>query len=62
MESIPELIRIQVNKAMALEPERYLQAERYARSKDRKGYANRYKPKSVKTRVGEIKFTKNILH
>jgi transposase-like protein len=59
MESIPELIRILVNEAMALEPKRYLQAERYARSKDSKGYPNSYKPKSVKTRVGEIKFAEN---
>jgi transposase-like protein len=56
MESIPELIRILVNEGMALERERYLQAERYERSEKRKGYANGYKPKSVKTRVGEIEF------
>lgn len=54
--AIPELIRILVNKAMAEERARYLQAEAYERIASRTGYANGYKPKTVKTRVGEITF------
>lgn len=56
-EAIPEMIRILVNQAMQEERARYLQADEYERSDDRKGYANGYKPKRVKTRVGEITFS-----
>lgn len=56
MEALPELIRILINEAMRLEREQHLGARPYERSPDRKGYANGYKPKTVKTRVGEIQF------
>ena len=52
--AIPDLIRIMVNQAMTEERAHYLQAEEYERTTDRQGYANGYKPKTVKTRVGEI--------
>ncbi len=55
--AIPELIRILVNQAMAEERAHYLHAEEYQRTPDRAGYANGYKPKTVKTRVGEITFS-----
>lgn len=55
--AIPDLIRILINQAMQEERARYLQAEEYERTQDRKGYANGYKPKTVKTRVGEITFS-----
>lgn len=55
--AIPDLIRILINQAMLEERARYLQAEEYERTQDRKGYANGYKPKTVKTRVGEITFS-----
>jgi transposase-like protein len=56
-EAIPELIRILVNQAMQEERAHYLQAGEYERTEERKGYANGYKPKTVKTRVGEITFS-----
>jgi transposase-like protein len=55
--AIPDLIRILINQAMQEERARYLQAEEYERTQDQKGYANGYKPKTVKTRVGEITFS-----
>ena len=55
--AIPELIRILVNQAMQEERARFLQAGEYERTTERKGYANGYKPKTVKTRVGEITFS-----
>jgi transposase-like protein len=55
-EAIPEMIRVVVNEAMQAERARYLKAEAYERTAERKGYANGYKPKKVKTRVGEIEF------
>ena len=56
LESIPELIRILVNEAMKLERGQHLGAEAYERTATRRGYANGYKPKTVKTRMGEIEF------
>ena len=56
LESIPELIRILVNEAMKLEREQHLGARPYERTATRSGYANGYKAKTVKTRMGEIEF------
>ncbi len=56
VEHIPALIQIMVNEAMRHEREHYLDAHEYERTKARKGYANGYKPKTVTTRVGKIKF------
>ena len=55
-EALPELIRILVNEAMKLEREEHLGVSAYERSPERQGYANGYKPKTVKTRLGEIAF------
>ena len=54
MEALPEMIRILINEAMQLERERHLRARPYERSPMRQGYANGYKAKKVKTRMGEI--------
>jgi transposase-like protein len=56
MESVPELLRVLINQAMQAERARYLNAGQYERTEDRKGYANGFKPKTVRTRVGEITF------
>jgi putative transposase len=56
MDALPELIRILINQAMQLEREQHLGAGPYERSPERRGHANGYKPKTVKTRVGEIQF------
>ena len=56
LDALPELIRILINEAMRLEREQHLGAGYYERTKERRGYANGYKPKTVKTRVGEIQF------
>lgn len=54
--ALPEMIKVMINNAMLEERSRYLQAEEYERTGERTGYANGYKPKTVKTRVGEITF------
>ena len=51
-----EAVRRLINEAMRLERQGYLGAGPYERSEDRQGYANGYKSKTVKTRVGELKF------
>jgi len=48
-------IRLLINEAMRLERHVYLGADPYERSEDRQGYANGYKAKTVKTRIGELK-------
>ena len=56
MEAAPELMRVLINNAMQIERSKYLQADQYERTEDRKGHANGYKPKTLRTRIGEITF------
>ncbi len=53
---LPELIRIVINAAMQGERQQYLGAAPYQHSPDRNGHANGFKPKTVKTRLGDINF------
>jgi len=56
LEILPELIRVILNAAMQAERAEHLNAERYQHTQERKGYANGFKPKTMRTRVGEITF------
>lgn len=56
LESLPDMIRILVNEAMRIERQAYLGAGPYERTPKRRGRANGYKAKKVKTRMGEIAF------
>ena len=56
LEAVPELLRVLINNVMQAEMSKYLQADQYERSEDRKGHSNGYKPKAVRTRMGEITF------
>jgi transposase-like protein len=56
LETIPELVSILINNAMQVERAKHLKAKPYEHSPDRSGYANGYKPKTVKTNVGETTF------
>ena len=56
IEFLPDLIRIMVNAAMQAERQNHLQVEPYERSPKRQGYANGFKQKTMKTRLGEITF------
>ena len=51
---LPELIRILLNAAMQAERQQHLGVEPYERSSKRQGYANGFKQKMMKTRLGEI--------
>lgn len=53
---LPELIQTLVNTAMQIERQKYLGAARYEHHPERIGHANGYKPKTVRTRVGELTF------
>jgi len=56
LDGLPEMMRILINQAMQAERSKFLQADEYERTEDRKGHANGFKPKTVKTRMGEITF------
>jgi transposase-like protein len=58
LDALPEMIRIVINTAMQAERLKYLGVGApYERSDERQDQANGYKPKSVKTRAGEITFS-----
>jgi putative transposase len=56
MAYLPELIQTLVNTAMQIERQKYLGANRYEHNPERSGHANGYKPKTLKTRLGELTF------
>ncbi len=57
LDALPEMIRIVINTAMQAERLKYLGvAAPYERSTERADQANGYKPKTLKTRVGEVTF------
>ena len=56
LDVLPELIRIVIHAAMQAERSAHLQAAPYQHSEERRGYANGFKPKTMRTRVGEITF------
>ena len=55
-EFLPELLRLVINAAMQMERQKYLGVEPYERGPERRDQANGYKPKTMKTRVGDITF------
>jgi putative transposase len=48
LDAVPELMRVLLNNIMQVERAEYLRAGEYERTEDRKGYANGYKPKTVR--------------
>jgi transposase-like protein len=56
LDVLPELIRLLINTAMRVERTEHLKAAPYQHNPERKGHANGYKPKTMRTRVGEITF------
>ena len=56
LDGLPHLMRALMNEAMRIERENYPGAKPYERTAKRQGHANGFKPKTVKTRVGEVTF------
>jgi putative transposase len=56
MEALPDLVRVLINEAMQIERAKYIHAQPYERKEERNGHSNGFKPKTVKTRMGEITF------
>lgn len=53
-EGMRETFEVLLNEVTKLERATYLGVEPYERSGERRGYANGYKPKTVKSRLGEL--------
>lgn len=53
-EGIANALKLLLGAAMNLEREQYLKAQPYERTEVRAGYANGYKPKTFKTRMGAL--------
>jgi putative transposase len=53
-DSLLGAFRLLLNEAMCLERSQALAAQPYERSEDRQGYANGFKDKTLKTRLGEV--------
>ena len=51
-----DAFRMLLNEAMRIERSRHLGAGAWERSESRQGYANGYKPKTMKSRLGELTF------
>lgn len=56
LDVLPELMRVILNAAMQAERTEHLNAAPYQHTQERRGYANGFKPKTMRTRVGEITF------
>lgn len=54
LEAMAEAVRVLLNEAMKLEREEFLGAKSHERNSFRRGYANGYKAKRVKSRLGEL--------
>ena len=55
LDGMAHAIEILLNEAMRLERSEFLRAAPYERNTERQGYANGFKPKGMKTRVGELR-------
>ena len=49
-----DALRILLNAAMLFEREHFLQAAPYERTSERRDYANGFKPKRLRTRLGDL--------
>lgn len=54
LEGLPDAMAALINEAMRVERDRHVGAGRYERSDDRRGYANGYKARTMKTRMGAL--------
>ncbi len=55
LEGMAQALEILFNEAVKVERSRFLGAQAYERTPERRGYANGFKPKTVRSRVGELK-------
>lgn len=54
MDGLADAFTLLMNEAMKLERSQFLQADHYERTGGRRGYANGFKPKTLRSRLGEL--------
>ncbi len=54
LDEMATALEILINESMKLERDEFLGAAAYERTEERRGYANGFKPKSLKTRLGKL--------
>lgn len=57
LSGLDKAVQIIINQAMLIERDRHLKADRYERTPERTGYANGFKPKQLKTRIGKLELS-----
>jgi len=57
LSGIDKAVQIIINQAMLIERDKHLKAERYERTPERVSYANGFKPKQLKTRIGKLQLS-----
>ena len=62
LDGMADTIKILMVSAMKIERGGYLHADSYERTDQRHSYANGFRPKTIKTRVGEIQLAIGNLH
>ena len=56
MERVGDAVQILINEAMHIERSAFLQAGPFERTDDRRGYANGFREKHLKTKLGQAAF------
>ena len=54
LDGLAEALRVLLNEIMKIERAEHLRAKPYERTEERRGYANGYKPKTVRSRGGRV--------
>lgn len=54
LDGLGNAVALMINEAMKIERDRHLNAKAYERTETRNGYANGFKPKQLKTRIGDL--------
>lgn len=57
LDGLASALTVLLNELMKVERARFLNADPYERSSSRRGHANGFKPKTVRTRVGELQLS-----
>ena len=57
LSGIDKAVQIIINGAMLIERDRHLKAQRYERTPERVSYANGFKPKQLKIRIGKLQLS-----
>lgn len=57
LSGLPKALEILMNAAMQIERNRHLQAAPYERTGSRQGYANGFKDKTIRSRIGKLKLS-----